>query len=82
VTGRTLFLGNGAEAYAEALRKILGPLASFAPPEFSVPRALSVARLALPKFQTAQTLDLFSFTPVYIRRSEAEILYEAKETTK
>jgi len=79
VAGRTLFLGNGAEAYAGVLRKHLGSLAIFAPPNLSLPRALNVASLALPKFQTARFLDLFSFTPIYIRRSEAEIHYEAKE---
>jgi hypothetical protein len=26
----------------------------------------------------AQTLDLFSFTPIYIRRSEAEIHHEVQ----
>lgn len=78
VSERTLFLGNGTEAYGEVLRKNLGSRASFAPPELSLPRALSVARLSLPKFKTAQTLDLFSFTPIYIRRSEAEIHREAQ----
>jgi tRNA threonylcarbamoyladenosine biosynthesis protein TsaB len=79
ISGRTLFLGNGLEGYREVLQKNLGSLASFAPPELSLPRALNVAKISLPKFKTAQTLDLFSFTPIYIRRSEAEIHYEAKE---
>ena len=79
VSGQTFFLGNGLEGYREVLRKNLGPLASFAPPELSLPRSLNVAKLSLPKFKAAQTLDLFSFTPIYIRRSEAEIHYEAKE---
>ena len=57
----------------------LGPRALFAPPELSLPRAVHIARLSLPKFQAGRTLDIFSFTPVYVRRSEAEIHYEAKE---
>ena len=79
ITEKTLFLGNGIEGYAEVLRKNLGALASFAPSELSLPRAVNVARLSLPEFQKGQTLDLFSFTPIYVRRSEAEIHYEAKE---
>ncbi len=79
VTSKTLFLGNGAEVYEEILRSRIGSQASFAPPELSLPRALNVARLSLPKFQMGETLDLFTFTPIYIRRSEAEIHYEAKE---
>ena len=78
VSERTLFLGNGLEGYGEVLRKNLGPRASFAPPEFSLPRALNVAKLGLPKFKRAQTLDLFSFTPIYLRRSEAEIHHEVQ----
>ncbi len=78
VSEQTLFLGNGAEIYGEVLRKTLGPRAFFAPPELCLPRAVNVAKLSIPKFKAAQTLDLFSFTPVYIRRSEAEIHYEAR----
>jgi tRNA threonylcarbamoyladenosine biosynthesis protein TsaB len=79
ISVETLFLGNGAEAYAEILEKNVGPQAFFAPPEHSLPRALNVARLSLSKFQKGETLDLFNFAPIYIRRSEAEIHYEARE---
>ena len=68
---KTIFLGNGLEIYGEILRSRLGAHALFAPPEFSLPRAVNVARLALEKFQKGSTLDLFSFTPVYLLRSEA-----------
>jgi hypothetical protein len=44
----------------------------------SLPRAVNVARLSFPKFRKGLTLDIFSFTPTYIRRSEAEIQYEAR----
>jgi len=74
---KTIFLGNGLKIYGETLRGRLGPHALFAPPELSLPRAVNVARLALEKFQKGLTLDLFSFTPVYLRRSEAEIHYSA-----
>lgn len=76
VTGKTLFLGDGAEAYAGFIREKLGPLASFASPELSLPRALNVAKLSLPLFQNGRTLELFSFAPVYLRRSEAEIRFQ------
>jgi tRNA threonylcarbamoyl adenosine modification protein YeaZ len=79
ITEKTLFLGNGIEVYGDILQKNLGSRASFAPPELSLPRALNVAKLSLPNFQRGQTLDLFSFTPIYIRRAEAEIHYEAEE---
>jgi len=79
ISEKTIFLGNGVEVYEETFKKKLGPHALFAPPELSLPRAAHVARLSLAKFKNGLTLDVFSFTPIYIRRSEAEIHYEAKE---
>jgi tRNA threonylcarbamoyladenosine biosynthesis protein TsaB len=78
ISEKTIFLGNGTEVYGEFLREKLGSRALFAPPELSLPRAVNVARLGLVKFKKSLTLDLFSFTPTYIRRSEAEIQSEAK----
>lgn len=75
---KTYFLGSGTAVYGEVLRRTLGPLALFAPPEFAHPRAVHVARLSLPKFAQGRTLDLFSFTPAYLRRSEAELHAERK----
>jgi len=71
-----IFLGSGVEVYQDFFQKKLGPQALFAPPELSLPRAVSVARLSLPHFKSGRTLDLFSFTPTYIRRSEAELRQE------
>ena len=73
ISGTTVLVGNGTEVYGEIFKKRLGPRALFAPPELSFPRAVQVARLCLPGFQRGETLDLFSFTPIYVRRSEAEI---------
>ena len=80
--GENVFLGSGIEVYGETFKKNLGPRAPFCSPELSLPRAVNIARLSLPKFQAGRTLDIFSFTPIYVRRSEAEIHYEAKEKKK
>ncbi len=79
VVEKTLFLGNALETYGEVFREKLGSRALFAPPELCAPRAAVVARLALPDFKAGRTLDVFSFTPLYVRRSEAEVHYHAKE---
>ncbi len=75
---RTLFVGDAVQNYGDLFRERLGSLALLAPPELSFPRAATVARLSLPAFRQGRTLDLFSFTPLYVRRSEAEIHYRAK----
>ncbi len=79
ISERAILVGNGAEVYGETFREKLGSRALFAPPEFSFPRASSVARLSLPSFQRGQSLDLLTFSPIYVRRSEAEIHWERKE---
>jgi tRNA threonylcarbamoyladenosine biosynthesis protein TsaB len=79
ISETTVLVGNGTEVYGEIFKKRLGPRALFAPPELCFPRAVHVARLSLPAFQRGETLDLFAFTPIYVRRSEAEIHRERKE---
>ncbi len=81
IVEKTLFLGDGWQVYSGIFRERLGALARSVPPEYSLPRAVHVARLAIPKFRDGEILDLFSFTPTYIRRSEAEINFEAKGTS-
>jgi tRNA threonylcarbamoyladenosine biosynthesis protein TsaB len=82
IRGKVVFLGNGLEVYGEIFKERLGSCAFFAPPELSLPRAANVARLSLPGFKRGLTLDLFSFTPLYLRRSEAEIHREKAEQTR
>ena len=79
ISERAILVGSGAEVYRETFREKLGSRALFAPPEFSFPRASSVARLSLPSFHNGQTMDVMTFTPLYVRRSEAEIHWERKE---
>ncbi len=79
ITEKTIFLGNGVEIYGEFIRQRQPSYALLAPPEFSLPRSVHVACLAIPFFQKGKVLDLFSFTPTYLRRSEAEIHREIRE---
>jgi tRNA threonylcarbamoyladenosine biosynthesis protein TsaB len=82
IPGKTLFLGNGVPVVGKDLKERLGSQALFADPELSLPRAANVASLSIPAFQKGSTLDLFSFIPIYVRRSEAEIHYEGKHPVR
>lgn len=73
------FLGDGIEVYGGYLKRKLGRLASFVMPEFGYVRGSVVARLGMALMIQGKTLDLPSFVPTYLRRSEAEIRYEDKE---
>ena len=51
---------------------------TIAPPELIMPRAATVARLGLEKLRRGETADAMTAEPVYIRRSEAEVLWEKR----
>ncbi len=49
-----------------------------APAAAVLPRAASVATLGLHRLATGQTDNLMGLEPLYIRRSEAEVLWEKR----
>lgn len=69
---RVVFLGDGIDVYHALIREELRDLALFAPPNLRLPRAANVATRSLEEFRKNNTLDLNTFTPSYVRRSEAE----------
>ena len=75
---KTIFLGSGVKTYIDYLRRTLPGLATFVPASLNLSHGLEVARLGLERFQRNEVLDLSSFTPIYIRASEAEIKWREK----
>ena len=71
---RVIFLGSGIRIYQTLIEEELLDLALFAPFNLGLPRAASIARLGLKEFEKNNTLDLHTFTPTYVRASEAEIM--------
>lgn len=69
--GRVLFLGSGAVKYADLINQML-PGAIIAPVQFSHVRASVVGLLGIRKFHEGHSLDVLTFTPHYLRLSEAE----------
>lgn len=56
----------------------LPPQALLPPPELIMPRAAHVAVLGARRLARGETDNLMSLEPVYIRRSEAEVLFEKR----
>jgi tRNA threonylcarbamoyladenosine biosynthesis protein TsaB len=75
---KTIFLGNGVPTYGGYLRNALPTLAAFVPPPLNLSCGSTVARLGLGRIQKNEVLDLSTFTPIYIRASEAEIRWKEK----
>ena len=68
-----VILGEAAKMYRE---KISSP----APPHITMPRAGSIAVLAQKMFQNGEFQDIFALEPLYIRRSEAEEIWERRNS--
>ena len=75
---KTIFLGNGVTTYGDYLRNALPTLAAFVPAPLNLSHGSTVARLGLERIQRGEVLDLSTFTPIYIRASEAEIRWKEK----
>lgn len=72
------FVGDGVEAFAEVFSTQLGQHCHFADGHQSFPRAGSLAMLAAQKAEQQQFDDLFQTELLYIRKSEAEVQWEAR----
>lgn len=68
--------GDGAEPYSAKL--CLGDALRLAPPGLRLPRASAVARIGLAEFQAGAATDPDALAAVYLRQTEAERLWEAR----
>ena len=67
------FAGSGALKFKNAIVEELREKALFATPDLQFPSAETVAHLGLKKILTGNKDDVKTLTPVYIRKSDAEI---------
>lgn len=75
---KTIFLGSGMKTYGDYLRNAIPTLAIFVPDPLNLPHGSVIARLGLEQLQRNDVLDLATFTPIYVRASEAEIKWKEK----
>jgi tRNA threonylcarbamoyladenosine biosynthesis protein TsaB len=68
-----LFLGDGSVLYRPLIERIMGRKASFAPTHLHHPRAAIIALLGWEKAMRGEFLDASTFTPIYVRPSDAEL---------
>lgn len=76
-----IFIGDGVQVQQnrEIFIQKLGERASIAPESVRMPKAGSVAQLALQRIQEGKTKSFYQLTPAYLRKSEAERQYEDKQ---
>lgn len=72
------FVGDGAAVFADVFERDLGKCCHLADGHQILPRAGTLAMLAAKRAQAGQFDDLFQTELIYIRKSEAEVQWEAK----
>jgi tRNA threonylcarbamoyladenosine biosynthesis protein TsaB len=71
--------GDGAPLYSEKLG--LGEVLRIAPAGLRLPRASAVAALGLAAYKSGAATDPESLAAVYLRKSEAETLWESRQSS-
>jgi tRNA threonylcarbamoyladenosine biosynthesis protein TsaB len=73
IKGQTIFLGDGVKTYGDFLINSLPSLAIFPPVPLHFSHGSMVAKLGSELLKKGGHLNLSTFTPFYIRPSEAEV---------
>lgn len=76
VQGPSVFVGPGAQVYRDAIEAACGDQARFLPSAANLPRATMCALLALHEYRQQGGVAPYELSPVYLRKSEAEIARE------
>lgn len=71
-----LFLGDGVFPYRQDIEITLGQYAHFADAVHLLPRGSLIAKLGCERLMAGEHDDCFALTPLYIRKSDAEIHWE------
>ena len=75
---KIIFLGDGIKKYRDIIKEKIGKDALFIDPQLNLPVATSIAFLGLNKLKKGEEDDISTITPFYLRKSEAEIIWEKK----
>jgi tRNA threonylcarbamoyladenosine biosynthesis protein TsaB len=78
ISEKTLFTGEASHLFREEIVNLFGDRALFAPVSAILPSAATIAEIGLNMIKNGKQADLDSVTPLYIRRSEAEVMWEKK----
>lgn len=73
---QTIFLGDGLKTYGDFLLNSLPSLAIFPPDPLHISHGSMVAKLGFEILKKGEHLNLSTFSPLYIRPSEAEMKWQ------
>jgi len=75
---KIIFLGDGIKKYQDNIKEKIGKNALFIDSQLNLPVASNVAFLGLNKLKKEEEDDVSTLSPFYLRKSEAEIIWEKK----
>jgi len=75
---KIIFLGDGIKKYRDIIKEKIGKDALFIDSQLNLPVATSIAFLGLNKLKKGEKDDISTITPFYLRKSQAEIIWEKK----
>lgn len=76
---KTLFVGDGVKSYGDYFKKALPTFTLYPPWPLHFPHGSALAILGIEILKKGVSLDLSSFTPLYIRPSEAELKWKERD---
>jgi tRNA threonylcarbamoyladenosine biosynthesis protein TsaB len=82
VKEKTVFIGNGVTSYGEILRNALPSFALFPAAPIHLLHGSMVAKLGFDILLKENYLNIATFSPIYVRPSEAEIKWQERPVTK
>ncbi len=82
LNGRTIFTGEASCLFRKEIQQTFGDAALFAPLSALIPSAASVAEIGMNMIKNGEQVDPDSLIPMYIRRPEAEVAWEKKQTLR
>ncbi len=75
---KVYLFGEGLEKYSAQMEEVLQENGIFLPTQFGSIKGSAVALLAFEKYNSENFSDYYTLAPVYLRKPEAEITWEAK----
>ncbi len=75
---KIVFIGEGIVKYRKTIEGKLGRNALFVGPHLALPRGVNVAFLGLEKLKKGEEENIHTLSPLYLKKSGAEIIWEKK----
>lgn len=82
ISEKVVFTGEGSRIFRYGIQEVFGERAVFAPHSAVLPSGAKVAEIGLDMIKSGRQAEPDRLTPLYIRRPEAEVVWEKKEKSQ